>query len=191
MNHVVWVNSLGTGRNFGITGAVTTLRFYYVRHRSINVVRAAVCPRPSTRLLPKPQLTDDHAAVGRLAHVIDRERSDGARVKRFHLHARAVNRVDVGLDGDLVVEDLEVDVDGADEQRMAQRDHVRRALGRLDAGDAGDGEHVTLFDLTVGDGRGGLGLHHDDAARNGATMRRLLGCDVDHPGASEWVQMGE
>ena len=55
-----------------------------------------------------------------------------AGVQRLHLDAGAIDGVDVGLDRDEVVADLEVDVDRADEQRVAQRDHVARALGGLD-----------------------------------------------------------
>ena len=89
----------------------------------------------------------------------------------------------------LVVFDLEVDGHRADEQRVAQRNHVRGALGRLNASYAGDGEHITLLDLTVGDGRGGLRLHEHLATSDRATVCRILGRDVDHASAAEGVKV--
>ena len=74
---------------------------------------------------------------------------------------------------------------------MAQRDHVARALGGLDAGHTGHGQHIALLDLAVGDGRGGLRLHEDLASGDGAAVRGVLGRDVDHARPSHGIEVGE
>src|SRR4029078_3974546 len=107
---------------------VCSLRFYYVRDGRGNVLRTAVRPRPPPGFLPKGQLTDDHAAVGGLAHVVDRERRGRTGVQRFHLDTGSVDGVDVGLDDDMIEGELEVDRHRADQQRVAQRDQVGCAL---------------------------------------------------------------
>ena len=66
------------------------------------------------------------------------------RGQRFHLDTGAIDGVDIGLDLDVGVLEAEVHEHRADEQRVAQRQQVRRLLGGLDAGDPGDGEHVAL-----------------------------------------------
>ena len=131
------------------------------------------------------------AAVCGLAHVVDREGGDSARMQRFHLDAGAVDGVDVGLHGDEVVTDLEVHRHRSDEHGMAQRDRVGGSLGGLDGGDPGDREHVALVHLAVGDRRCRLRLHRHLAAGDGPPMGRLLGSDVDHPRPAERIEMGE
>ena len=161
-------------------------------HAGLLVERGAPIDAGSTAgLLPQGQLSDDHAAVGGLAHVVDREGGDRAGMQRFHLHTSAVDRVDVGLDGDEVVADLEVHRHRTDEQRMAERDRVGGALGGLDGGDPGDREHVALVHLAVGDRRCRLRLHRHLAARHGPPMGRFLGSDVDHARPAERIEMGE
>ena len=56
----------------------------------------------------------------------------------------------------------EVDGDPVDRDRVAQRDEVGRALGRLDAGDARDGQGVTL-------GHAGTAQQRDDLGRDQST----------------------
>ncbi len=151
----------------------------------------AVQAGAATDLLPQRQLADHHAPIGRLAHVVHGQRGDGTCVEGLHLDAGAVDGLDVGLDGDEVVADLEVDRHAAHEQRVAERDHVGGPLGCLDARHPGYGQHVTLVHLTIGDRRGRLGLHEHLAAGHGSPMRRLFRRDIDHPGAAEWIEVGE
>src|SRR5437773_10137614 len=95
---------------------VGSLRFYYVRDGRCNVLAPTERAGAAARLLPQGQLADHHPAVGRLAHVVDGEGGDAAGVQRLHLDAGAVDRVDLDLHADVVVADLEVDVDRADEE---------------------------------------------------------------------------
>ena len=79
--------------------------------------------------------------------------------------------------------------DAVERQGVGERDPLVGALGRLDAGEAGDGDRVPLGQRAESRHRlrraqqpaGGLG----DAARD-----RLLR-DVDHAGAAVLVEMGE
>jgi hypothetical protein len=98
-------------------------------------------------LLQYPHIRHHHPAVGRLAHVVDRQQTDLHRGKRFHfdpgladrLHLRAA--VHTGGRGI----DLEIDRDPGNRQRMAQRHQVAGALGAHDGGDARDAQHVAFF----------------------------------------------
>src|SRR5487761_1257870 len=71
------------------------------------VVVSGTAPRARSApsLLPQSQLADDHGAIGRLAHVIDREGRHGARRQRLHLHPGSVDRFHLGLHPDVVVAD--------------------------------------------------------------------------------------
>ncbi len=87
--------------------------------------------------------------------------------------------------------DLEVDRDRTHHQWMTQRDEIRRPLGSLNPGDAGDREHITLLDRPLGDGRRRLRGHVDPTSGDCPTVRRLLRRDIDHPGPPERVEMGK
>src|SRR4051812_9794799 len=71
--------------------------------------RPAVGAGPSARLLPEREVADGHPAIDRLAHVVDRECGDRTCGHRLHLHAGAVDGVDLRLDLDVALFDLEVD----------------------------------------------------------------------------------
>ena len=74
---------------------------------------------------------------------------------------------------------------------MAQRDHVGRALRRLDAGHPSHGEHIALRHLAVGDEDGRVGMHEDLAAGDGPTVCRVLRRDVDHSCPAERIEVRE
>lgn len=59
--------------------------------------------RTATSLLPQRQISDRHASICGLAHVIDRQRSDAAGVQGFHLDTCPLNAVHVGLNGDMII----------------------------------------------------------------------------------------
>src|SRR5436190_19387217 len=96
---------------------------------------APVHTRAAARLFPELEVADRHPSVDRLAHVVDVERGDRAGGERFHLHARAVDGVDLRLHHHVIVLDSEIDVHGPYEQRMAQWQQIRSLLSRLDPGD--------------------------------------------------------
>ena len=91
------------------------------RHRRSGERISLPDARTAAGLLPQHELTDAHRAVGRLAHVIDSEGSDGARGHRLHLHAGPIHRFDLGLHLDEVVADGEIHMDRTDQEGMTHR----------------------------------------------------------------------
>src|ERR687897_402118 len=153
--------------------------------------RAAIGAAAPSRLLPQGDVADDHAAVDRLAHVVDGEARDRAGGHRLHLDTGAVDGLDLRLDLDVVVFDAEVDEHRADQQRVAQGDQIGRALGRLDARHTRDGEHVAFGDRTACHEGRGLRAHLHAPAHDGASVGRILRRDVDHASPAEWIEVRE
>src|SRR5204862_5757339 len=83
--------------------------------------------RRPARLAHELQPVDHNPLLRALAHVVNRERGDGACGHRFHLHARlpfaADDRVDLDRAGARV--EIERDVDGVEADRMRQRNERR------------------------------------------------------------------
>ena len=136
--------------------------------------------------------TDRHAAVDRLAHVVDGERGDRAGGERLHLDAGPVDGVDLGLDLDVVAprcrKFTNTDPTSSGWHSGSMFDGL---LGRLDAGHPGHREHVALGDGPGGDLRG----RRPAPCAPGSGRRPAGGSDpwrdVDHPGAAERVEMRE
>jgi hypothetical protein len=76
-------------------------------------------------------------------------------------------------------------------QGVAQRDEVAGLLGRHDAGDAGNAQHVALFGGAGFDEGQGGGQHFDAAAGHGHAVGGGLGGHVDHVGLALGVKVGE
>src|SRR5215207_8276792 len=153
--------------------------------------RAAVGAAAPSCLFPQGDVADDHAAVDRLAHVVDGEARDRAGGHRLHLDAGAVDGLDLRLDLDVVVFDAEVDEHRAYQQWVAQGDQIGRALGGLDARHARDGEHVALGDRTARYEGRGIRAHVYAPARDGASVGGILRRDVDHASPAEWIEVRE
>src|ERR1700733_3486575 len=66
-----------------------------------------------------------------------------------------------------------------------------RALGGLDTGDAGSGEHVALFRVAPAHDRKSLRRHHHAAFGDGLTFGCGLCRNVDHADFAAAAQMGE
>ena len=95
---------------------------------------------------------DAHAAIHRFGHVVERQRGDGGSSQRFHLDPSLRRRL--GRRGDREGRALRYDIDADTGQRngVAERDEVRRFLGRHDARDACHGEGVALLERAPHDG---------------------------------------
>jgi hypothetical protein len=134
-----------------------------------------------------------HAAVGGLAHVVDRQQAHLHGGQRFHLHAGAAHGLDLrgavhGAGGGV---ELEVDRHARERQRVAQRDQVGRALGALDGGDARDADHVALLRLAAGHQRQRGRQHADAAGGAGHAVGLGLGRHVHHVGLALGVEVGQ
>ena len=89
------------------------------------------------------------------------------------------------------VVERELDRHAGQRQRMAQRDQVRRALGRLDRGDPRDPEHVALFRVARAHHRQRGRAHLDAAAGARDTFGYILVGDVDHVRLPVRVEVGK
>ena len=90
-------------------------------------------PVPDRRLLLEhAHVADHHAAVGRLAHVVDRQQADLHGGQRLHLDAGAADGLDLRPCSAPRARalDLELDRDPGDRDRMAERHQLRRCAWR-------------------------------------------------------------
>src|SRR5476649_2774097 len=149
--------------------------------------------RLAARLVNELHAGDDHAAIDRLAHIVDGERGDRGGGERLHLHAGAALQLARGLnvDGAALGVDRELKVDRRQRQWMAERDQVGRLLGRHDAGQLGDSQHVAFLGCPGLDQLDRRGLHGDRGARHRDALGDLLGADIDHVGVAALVEVGE
>src|SRR5262245_27095795 len=93
-------------------------------------VRAAA----TAALLDQTDAADRHAAIDRLAHVVEGQRRDRDRGERLHLDPGARLHAYPALDGDARrrVIGRELDVDVREREWVAERDQFRRSLRRHD-----------------------------------------------------------
>ncbi len=142
-------------------------------------------------LLQHPHLADHHAAVSGLAHVVDGEQGDLHGAQGFHFDAGGAHGFHGG--GALNSSGFQLEGHGhaGDGQGVAQGNQVAGFFGGLNAGDAGDAQHVAFFGSALGDQRLGAGQHADAAGGHGHPVGMGLGGHVDHVGLALGVKMGQ
>jgi hypothetical protein len=125
-------------------------------------------PRPANRpysrvaglaagLLDQAHGLDDHALLGGLEHVVDRQAGHRDGGQGLHLDARLALQLDPGHHRQPALGRLDRHLDLGQRQRVAERDQVGGLLGRHHPGDLGHGADVALA-AGSGDGQGqGLG----------------------------------
>ena len=149
--------------------------------------------RLPTPLLHQPHPADRHCAVDRLAHVVDREQGDAAGGQGFHLHTRLTGalggRAAQHAAGRFV--HLELDRHPRERDRVAQRDQVAGLLGALDAGNAGNAQHVALLGRSALDQRQCRRQHLNPAFGDRDPVGAGLGRNIDHVGLALGVEMGQ
>ena len=159
------------------------------------VIAAGPGARFSAAFLDQPHVDDAHAAVDRLAHVVDGERGDGHGGQRLHLDAGAIERAHGRQDFDarppVVVSRRQRHVDAGDPHRMTQRDELAGALEPGDGGDARDAEHVALAHDAGADGVERRALHLDGPGGDGDALGLGFGADVDHVRLAGVVEVSE
>jgi len=153
-----------------------------VRARLRRLVRAVPDARAAAALVHQAHGDDFHAPVVPLRHVVERQRRRHRRGERFHLHARALDGVHPRLDphhpGALVASD--VHVGAGQDDRVAEREDVRRVLGGHDAGEPRRGQRVSLLQPALVEQLQRLPGAADLGARNRDPRGALLLADVDH-----------
>ena len=108
--------------------------------------RTPVRPGAAARLLEQRDLADDGGAIEGLDHVVEGEARGGDRRQRLHLDP-GLARDPRGRGDDRLAalpDELDVDLDGLERERMTEGHDLGRALGRLDPRQARDRERVAL-----------------------------------------------
>jgi hypothetical protein len=132
-----------------------------------------------------------HAAVDRLAHVVNGQQAHLHARERFHLDARLAHRLDLhaAMHAGRRFIRLEIDGDARQRQWMTQGNQVAGPFRRHDRSDAGNAQHVAFFRGAGDDQLQGLGLHADGAGGHGNAVGVVLGGDVDHVGLAGGVEV--
>ena len=157
--------------------------------------------RTAALLVQQAHVDDFHAAIDRLAHVIDCQARGTRAGQRLHLDTRLARhaRRDQHVKADLpvrarrrpalghVIDRRPRRSDGrniapalGNEQRMAHGNDVARALDGHDARHACAGKHVALFGAVLQHHGLRLGMHEDGAFGDGNAMSLGLVGHVDH-----------
>ena len=159
----------------------------------LGFARALPFPALAAALAHEAHGLEGHAAVDRLAHVVDRQPRRGDRHQGLHLHPGAGVRLHARLDRDARALGVgqQLDLDAVERQRVAERNPLVGALGGLDARDARRGQHVSLGDPALGDLREGLRGHAHLPARDADAARHGLVGHVHHPRAAPPVEVGK
>ena len=195
----------GDGRSCGRDGDGCARGRGTVSGHGLNGSGLTLCTIPHARaaalFVQKAHVDDLHAAIDRLAHVIDGQTRGTRAGQSLHLdtrlarHARRNQYVKTNLpvrtrrcpalehvlsrrprrsDGRNVALAL------SNEQRMAHRDDVACALDGHDARHARAGKHVALFGAVLQHHGLRLGVHEDGALGDGDAMGLGLVGHVDH-----------
>ena len=123
-------------------------------------------------------LANHDGFVERLGHVVDSECGDGGRSERFHFDAGWSDRGRSGRDAHAVRDELRLDIDVRERERMAHGNQLRGALGGLDACNARDFKRIA-FGVRGQRGDDRSGKRNEGRSGCGAA-RGLLAADVDH-----------
>ena len=169
---------------------------------NLRVTPSSICERPLSRhpapalapvLFQQLHIADDHTAVHRFAHVINRQQRHLHGGQGFHLDAGLTHGFGGAGADDLRAfgKDLEFDRHPGQRDRVAQRDQVAGALGAHDAGQSGNAEHITLFGGARLHQRQGGGQHADAATGHRHAVGAGLGADIDHVGLALGVEVGQ
>lgn len=157
-----------------------------------------VAHRLSSRPICRPffeqaDAADDHVLVERFGHVVDRERGHADGGQRLHLNAGLTVAAHRGGDEHAAFRliDLEVDRHFGQQQRVTERDQLRRAFRRHYAGDARGGEDISLRRGACADGRQRRRGHAHLACGYSRARRNRLIAHVHHRGAACAVEMGQ
>jgi len=91
----------------------------------------------------------------------------------------------------IVIDDREGQVHLCEEEGVAERDELRRFLGRHDSGDLGDGENVALGQSLLFEKSQRVRGHPDPRAGPSRAPGGLFSSDVDHARFARGVDVGE
>src|SRR5687767_10516182 len=116
----------GASSETGREGTTFSNRPWQRVRRASAVPQSEALPLPgagfAAAFLVEANVRDDHAAIDRLAHVVDGQRGGRDRGECLHLDTAAIERADGRGDRDGRALDGELEIDAGEPQRMAERD---------------------------------------------------------------------
>ena len=152
-------------------------------------------PRPgfAPRFLKQPDRLDDHPAVHRLEHVVDREQCDAGGCHGLHLDAGTPYGLRGGdtFDDAVLVVEFEIDADVGQRNRVTKRNQGSRLFGRHDACQSCDAKYIPFFGVPLRDLFEGGGHHADLSRCHRSAMRFRLDGNIHHVRLSSLVEVGE
>jgi hypothetical protein len=102
-------------------------------------------PTVAAEFFQQAHLFDLHAAIDRLAYVVNSQGGDAGGGQRLHLDAGLPGYFTGGRDAHRVQPlGLQLKLDAAEHQLMTKRNQRGGFLRRLDAGDPRNGKHITF-----------------------------------------------
>jgi len=101
--------------------------------------------------LNQVNLGKGHLFVDCFTHVVNREQRDSDTGQGFHFDAGLRNRPRGATNFRAVAQEVDVDFNLAEWNRVTKRNELRRSLGTLNSGDFGGRHHVPLCDFVFAD----------------------------------------
>jgi len=135
---------------------------------------------PAALLLDELHGADAHAALVALQHVVDGEAGGRDRGQGLHLHAGPVDGAHRGGHLDAGGTGPRLHLHPREGDGVAERDDVRRPLGRHDPGEPRRGDDVPLLGLAAAHDADRGRPHRDEATRHRHPLGLGLRADVDH-----------
>lgn len=142
-------------------------------------------------LAQEPHSFDAHFFIGSLAHVVDRQGSDGDCGEGFHLDTCLSDCGDGARDVDGFALKFELNLNFTEWKLVTEGDEMLRLLGCLDAGDACDAEYVAFADLVAADEAERARCELDSPYGRGFAPKWRLGGHIHHGGFSFAIDMSE
>lgn len=146
-------------------------------------------------LFQQVHIVHHHAAVGRLAHVVNRQQGHLHGGQGFHFHAGGPGGFDRGAAVHAVLsvfgKRLQLDGHMRQGQRMAQGNEIGGLLGGHDAGQARNAQHIALACAAGLDQGQGFSLHQNASAGHGHPACIGFGAHIHHMGLALGVEMGQ
>ncbi len=146
-----------------------------------------------TMFLDQANIADEHGLFDCLGHVINRERSHRDCGQRFHFHTGLASGLHLGGDAHTWqgVIQVQKNLDMGNGQGMTQGDQFGGALGGINAGNLGNGEHIALFEAASTNEIERGWFHHHFTPGNGMAFGIRLGAYINHVEATGFIKMGQ
>jgi len=141
-------------------------------------------------------LTEAHAPIDRFAHIVDRESGHRGGSQCFHFHTGRSGCLGCRRDRDRAAAFsirlrffFEGDIHTREENGMTHGDKVRGLFCPHDPGHLSDRQDVTFCNFAAPDLFESFRLEKNLRLRRCNPLGRILRADIDHPGATRFVEV--